>query len=160
MNKLSIKFATKDDVYLILDFIKKFAEYERLENEVVATPELLNEWIFEKQKAEVLIAYEDKKPVGFTLFCHNFSTFLGKAGIWIEDIFVLEEYRHKGYGKELLKSVVKLAIERNCGRIEWSCLDWNQPSIDFYLSLDARAMDEWTTYRLEGENLKNFCENH
>ena len=124
----------------------------------IATEELLHEWIFEKKKAEVLLLSEDQKEVGFALFFHNFSTFLGRAGIYLEDLFVLPEYRGKGYGKALLKRLAQITVERNCGRLEWSCLDWNKPSIDFYLSLDAVPMDEWTVYRLTGDTLKKMAE--
>lgn len=110
---------------------------------------------FEKKKAEVIFAVEDGKKVGFALFFHNFSTFLGRAGIYLEDLFVLPEFRGKGYGKALLQRLAAIAVERGCGRLEWACLDWNKPSIDFYLSLGAKAMDIWTTYRLDGETLKN-----
>ncbi|CZE47237.1 GNAT family N-acetyltransferase [Campylobacter geochelonis] len=157
MKNFNIRFAQKNDTETILNFIKHLAKYENLESEVVATRALLEEWIFEKEKAEVILAYDGEQAVGFALFFHNFSTFLGRAGIWLEDLFVLEEYRGKGYGKALLKFIANLAIERKCGRVEWSCLDWNQPSIDFYLSLDAKAMNEWTTYRLDGANLEEFC---
>ncbi|MBR2398122.1 MAG: GNAT family N-acetyltransferase, partial [Clostridia bacterium] len=125
--------------------------------EVVATEELLTEWIFDKKKAEVLLLEVENKPVGFALFFHNFSTFLGKAGIYLEDLFVKKEYRGKGYGKALLKELAKIAVKRGCGRLEWSCLDWNKPSIDFYLSLSAKPMDEWTIYRLQGQDLTNFA---
>lgn len=151
-----IRFANESDVEITLDFILKLAEYEKMLDDVVATPELLREWIFEKKKAEVIFALEDGKEVGFALFFHNFSTFLGRAGIYLEDLFVLPEYRGKGYGKELIKALAKIACERGCGRLEWSCLDWNKPSIDFYLSLGATPMDEWTVYRIAGEKLKEF----
>ena len=154
----TIRFANKNDIEIILGFIKKLAEYENLSNEVIATHELLEEWIFEKKKAEVIFALESGKEVGIALFFHNFSTFLGRAGIYLEDLFVLPEYRGKGYGKLLLKSLAKIACERGCGRLEWSCLDWNKPSIDFYLSLGAKPMDEWTVYRIAGEELKTFAE--
>ena len=127
-----------------------------MSDEVVATEELLREWIFEK-KAEVLFACEDGKEVGFALFFHNFSTFLGRAGIYLEDLFVLPEYRGKGYGTGLLMKLAQIAVERGCGRLEWWCLDWNQPSIDLYRSLGAEPMDEWTTYRLTGETLKEMA---
>lgn len=155
---IDYRFATVNDTKIILDFIKKLAQYEKMENEVVATEELLKEWIFEKGKAEVIFALEDKKEVGFALFFHNFSTFLGRSGIYLEDLFVLPEYRNKGYGKGLLKILAKITVERGCGRLEWCCLDWNKPSIDFYRSLDAVPMDEWTTYRLTGETLQNLSE--
>ena len=150
---MNFRFADKKDCGKILDFIKQLAEYEKMSDEVVATEELLQEWIFEKQKAEVIFALENEKEVGFALFFHNFSTFLGRAGIYLEDLFVLPEYRGKGYGKGLLKQLAKIAVERGCGRLEWSCLDWNKPSIDFYLSLGAVPMDEWTVYRLTGDTL-------
>ncbi|MBR1971551.1 MAG: GNAT family N-acetyltransferase [Clostridia bacterium] len=154
---MEIRFAQKTDVKTILEFIKELASYENLLDEVVATEELLKEWIFEKKKAEVLLLEVENKPVGFALFFHNFSTFLGKAGIYLEDLFVKKEYRGKGYGKALLKELAKIAVKRGCGRLEWSCLDWNKPSIDFYLSLSAKPMDEWTTYSLQGEDLTNFA---
>lgn len=153
---LTFRFATEDDCALILRFINELAAYERMADQVVATEELLREWIFEKGKAEVLFACEDGKEVGFALFFHNFSTFLGRAGIYLEDLFVLPEYRGKGYGKGLLRKLAQITIERGCGRLEWACLDWNQPSIDFYSSLDAAQMDEWTTYRLTGVTLENM----
>ena len=153
---LTFRFATEDDCALILHFINELAKYERMSDQVVATEELLREWIFEKGKAEVLFACEDGKEVGFALFFHNFSTFLGRAGIYLEDLFVLPEYRGKGYGKGLLRKLAQITIERGCGRLEWACLDWNQPSIDFYRSLDAVQMDEWTTYRLTGGTLENM----
>ena len=155
---LTFRNAEPKDAELILYFIKELAEYEKMANEVVATPELLREWIFDKQKAEVIFAIEDGKEVGFALFFHNFSTFLGRAGIYLEDLFVLPEYRGKGYGKGLLKKLASVAVERGCGRLEWSCLDWNKPSIDFYLSLGAVPMDEWTVYRVTGDTLKNLAE--
>lgn len=148
-------YATENDCAEILNFINLLAEYEKMQNEVVATEELLKEWIFEKKKAEVIFAVEDGKKVGFALFFHNFSTFLGRAGIYLEDLFVLPEFRGKGYGKALLQRLAAIAVERGCGRLEWACLDWNKPSIDFYLSLGAKPMDIWTTYRLDGETLKN-----
>jgi GNAT superfamily N-acetyltransferase len=143
---------------MILHFIRDLAEYEKMADQVVASEELLREWIFEKQKAEVLFVCEEGKELGFALFFHNFSTFLGRAGIYLEDLFVLQEYRGKGYGKALLKKLAQIAVERGCGRLEWSCLDWNSPSIDFYRSLGAIPMDDWTTYRLTGETLKKLSE--
>ena len=123
----------------------------------MATEELLREWIFEKQKAEVLLAEMDGKDVGIALFFHNFSTFLGRAGIYLEDLFVLPEYRGRGCGTALLAKLAQITVERGCGRLEWSCLDWNKPSIDFYLSLGAKPMDEWTVYRLTGETLERLA---
>lgn len=150
------RFANEDDLALILDFIRQLAIYEKMEDEVVATEELLNEWIFDKKVAEVIFVLEDGVEVGFALFFHNFSTFLGKAGIYLEDLFVKPEYRGKGCGKALIKKLAEIAVERGCGRLEWSCLDWNKPSIDFYLSLGATPMDGWTVYRLTGKTLENL----
>lgn len=157
--ELSFRTADRKDVDIILRFIQGLAEYEHMEDEVAATPELLEEWIFDKRKAEVLFAVVDEKEVGIALFFHNFSTFLGRAGIYLEDLFVLPEYRGRGYGKSLLKKLAEIAVKRGCGRLEWSCLDWNQPSIDFYLSLGAKRMDEWTVYRLTGETLQELGKN-
>jgi GNAT superfamily N-acetyltransferase len=150
-----IKPATVNDVPLILSFIKKLAVYERLEHEAVATEEILRETIFgERREAEVVIGYYQNKPVCFALFFHSFSTFLGRPGIYLEDLFVDEEYRGMGFGKALLVYLAQLAVERNCGRLEWAVLKWNEPAIKFYQSLGARPMDEWTVYRLTGETLK------
>ena len=158
MGKLNFRYATETDSALILEFIRELAKYENMLDEVVATEELLREWIFEKKKSEVIFALEDEKEVGFALFFHNFSTFLGRAGIYLEDLFVKPEYRGKGYGKGLLKKLAQIAKERGCGRLEWWCLDWNKPSIDFYLSLGAEPMDEWTTYRIAGETLDKLAQ--
>ncbi len=153
---IDYRFANKEDTKIILQFIKALAEYEKMSSDVVATEDLLREWIFEKQKAEVIFALENGKEVGFALFFHNFSTFLGRAGIYLEDLFVLPEYRGRGYGKGLLKVLAGITVERGCGRLEWQCLDWNKPSIDFYLSLGAVPMEDWTLYRLTGDTLINF----
>ncbi|MBE7041891.1 MAG: GNAT family N-acetyltransferase [Ruminococcaceae bacterium] len=158
MENLNFRYATETDSALILEFIRELAKYENMLDEVIATEELLKEWIFEKKKAEVIFALEDGKEVGFALFFHNFSTFLGRAGIYLEDLFVKPEYRGKGYGKGLLKKLAQIAKKRGCGRLEWWCLDWNKPSIDFYLSLGAEPMDEWTTYRIAGETLEKLAE--
>ena len=158
MNERNFRFATESDAALILDFIKALAEYEKMSDQVVATEEILREWIFEKKKAEVIFALEDGKEVGFALFFHNFSTFLGRAGIYLEDLFVRPEYRGRGHGKGLIRELARITVERGCGRLEWCCLDWNKPSIDFYLSLGAIPMDEWTVYRLTGEKLESFAE--
>lgn len=154
---MTFRFATENDCAVILSFIRGLAEYEKMTDQVVATEELLREWIFAKRKAEVLFVCDDGKEVGFALFFHNFSTFLGHAGIYLEDLFVLPEYRGKGYDKGLLKKLAQITVERGCGRLEWACLDWNQPSIAFYRSLGAAPMDEWTTYRLTGETLKEMA---
>lgn len=154
MENASFRFAEEKDCGLILQFIRGLAEYENMLDDVVATEDLLKEWIFEKGKAEVLFRCENEKEVGFALFFHNFSTFLGRAGVYLEDLFVLPEYRKRGHGKALLKELARITVERGCGRLEWSCLDWNQPSIDFYLSLGAVPMDEWTVYRVTGDTLE------
>ena len=153
MTKPEFRFAERKDTALILQFIKDLAEYEKMADQVVATSAMLEEGIFEKKRAEVLFVMEDEREVGFALFSHNFSTFLGRAGLYLEDLFVLPEYRGKGYGKATLKKLAQIAVERGCGRFEWWCLDWNKPSIDFYLSLGAVPMSEWTTYRVTGDAL-------
>ena len=156
--ELTFRWTQREDVPLILQFIKALAEYEKMSDEVVADEATLEEWIFDKGKAEVLLASAGGREVGFALFFHNFSTFLGRAGIYLEDLFVLPEARGKGYGKAILKRLAAIAVERGCGRLEWSCLDWNQPSIDFYLSLGARQMSDWTGYRMTGDVLTKFAE--
>ena len=154
MSNCTFRSAVPGDEELILSFIRALADYEHLSDQVVATPELLREWIFEKRKAEVLFAVAGGKEVGCALFFHSFSTFLGRAGIYLEDLFVLPQERGKGYGKALLKELARLTAERGCGRLEWACLDWNRPSIDFYTKgMGAVPMDQWTTYRLTGETL-------
>ena len=152
------RFAQEKDTALILYFIKELAKYEKMIDDVVATEEILKEWIFEKGKAEVIFALEDGKEVGFALFFHKFSTFLGRSGLYLEDLFVKPEFRGKGYGKALLKKLAQIAVERGCGRFEWSCLDWNKPSIDVYLSMGAQPMEDWTVYRLTGEALAKMAE--
>ena len=155
---MEFRYAERKDTRLILQFVRELAEYEKLSGEVVADEATLEEWIFDKQKAEVIFALDGDKEAGFALFFHNFSTFLGRAGIYLEDLYISPEYRGKGYGKGLLKKLASIAVERGCGRLEWSCLDWNKPSIDFYLSLGAKPMDEWTVYRLAGDTLKKMAE--
>lgn len=150
---LTFRYAKRQDSALILKFIRALAAYEKLLDQVIADESTLEEWIFDKQKAEVIFALADGKEVGFALFFHNFSTFLGRAGIYLEDLYVLPEERGKGYGKALLKRLAAIAVERKCGRLEWWCLDWNQPSIQFYLSLGAEAMSDWTVYRVTGDSL-------
>lgn len=157
-SEVNFRYAERNDVSLILHFIRGLANYENMLNEVVADERSLEEWIFDKQKAKVIFALEDSKEVGFALFFHNFSTFLGKAGIYLEDLYVLPEYRGKGYGKAVIKKLASIAVERGCGRLEWSCLDWNKPSIDFYLSLGAEPMSDWTVYRVAGDTLLNLAE--
>lgn len=155
---MEFRYAERKDVALILQFIQDLAEYENMQDEVIADESILEEWIFDKQKAEVIFALDNKgAEVGFALFFHNFSTFLGRAGIYLEDLFVKPEYRGQGYGKGLLGKLASIAVERQCGRLEWACLDWNKPSIDFYLSLGATPMSDWTTYRVTGDTLKNLA---
>ena len=155
---LGFRNAQRNDVGLILQFIRELADYEKMLSEVVADEATLEEWIFDKQKAEVIFALEGEKEVGFALYFHNFSTFLGRAGIYLEDLYVKPEYRGKGYGKAILKKLASIAVERGCGRLEWWCLDWKKPSIDFYRSLGAEPMDDWTVYRIAGEALTNLAE--
>ena len=155
--KFTFRYAKRDDISLILQFIKDLAAYEKMINEVVADEKTLEEWIFDKQKAEVIFAVVDDEEIGFALFFYNFSTFLGRAGIYLEDLFVKPEYRGKGYGKAILKKLAAIAVERGCGRLEWWCLDWNKPGIDFYLSLGAEPMDDWTVYRITGDTLSDLA---
>lgn len=155
----TIRFAESEDLSLILQFIKELAEYEKLAHEVVASEELLEEHLFgEQPKAEVVIGENEEGPVGFALFFHNFSTFLGRPGIYLEDLFVRKEQRGYGYGKALLEFLARVAVDRNCGRLEWSVLDWNEPAIKFYKRLGAKPMDDWTVYRVTGEPLKKLAE--
>ena len=157
MSAVRFREATENDVGLILQFIRALAEYEKMSNEVVATEEILREWLFEKQSARVIFAMEGDKEVGFALYFHNFSTFLGRAGLYLEDLFVLPEYRGRGYGKGLLAHLAAIAVEKGCGRMEWVCLDWNQPSIDLYKSKNAVSLDDWTIYRLTGAALTDMA---
>lgn len=148
IENFTIRFAKEEDTKLILDFIKELADYEKLLKEVEATEEILKDSLFIQKKAEVIIGEYDGKPVGFALFFHNFSTFLGRPGLYLEDLYIRPELRNKGLGKIMLSYLGKLAMERNCGRLEWWCIDWNEPSIKFYKGLGAKPMDEWTVYRV------------
>jgi GNAT superfamily N-acetyltransferase len=153
-----IREATEPDIPLILKFIRDLAEYEKLAHLVVATEEQLRATLFGAARyAEVLIAVADDVPAGFALFFHNYSTFLAQPGIYLEDLFVKPEFRGRGYGKALLTRLAQIARERNCGRVEWAVLNWNEPSIAFYKSLGARPMDEWTVFRLTGEPLEKLA---
>lgn len=154
----TIRFATENDVPLILKFIKELAAYEKLAHEVTATEAILYDSLFKRKAAEVIIGEYENEPVAFALFFHNFSTFLGKPGIYLEDLYVKPEYRKYGFGKTMLAYLGKLAIERDCGRVEWWCLDWNKKSIEFYKKCGAEAMDDWTVYRLSGEALHKFAQ--
>lgn len=154
----TIRSATADDCQLILDFIQELADYEKLSHEVVATPETLQETLFgERAYAEVLVGEYQDSAVAYALYFHNFSTFTGRPGIYLEDIYVTPRMRGKGFGKSLLAYIARLAVERNCTRVEWSVLDWNEPSIQFYRSIGAAPLDEWTVQRLDGEALSNFA---
>ena len=158
MSRAAFRGACPEDTALILRFIRELAAYEQLEDQVVADEETLRRWIFEKKGAEVLFVLEDGREVGFALYFHNFSTFLGRSGVYLEDLFVLPEYRGRGYGKALLCRLAAIAKEEGCGRLEWWCLDWNRPSIDFYKSMGAVPMEEWTVYRVTGETLDKLAE--
>lgn len=159
MSNCTFRPAVPGDEELILSFIQALADYEHMSDQVVATPEILREWIFEKKTAEVIFAEVEGKAVGYALFFHNFSTFLGRAGIYLEDLFVLPQERGHGCGKGLLKELARITVERGCGRLEWACLDWNQPSIDFYTKrMWAAPMDGWTVYRLTGETLSKAAQ--
>jgi GNAT superfamily N-acetyltransferase len=153
-----VRAASREDVPLILSFIKELAEYERLSHEVVATEETLKEWLFgERPVAEVLIGEHAGEAAGFALFFHNFSTFLGKPGIYLEDLYVRPEFRRAGVGRVLLVHLAKLARERGCGRLEWSVLDWNEPAIGFYRGIGASPVSGWTVYRVTGEALEELA---
>ena len=151
---LKFRQAEEKDIELILAFIYELAEYEKMLDEVSATPTILKEWLFDKKAAEVIFVMEDDIEAGYALFFHNFSTFTGKAGLYLEDIYVKPTYRKKGYGKALFKELVKIAYQRGCSRMEWVCLDWNKPSIDFYLSVKAKPIKDWTIFRLDHEEIK------
>ena len=155
---LTFRFAVEQDTPLILNFIKEFADHEHMLDQVVADEATLADQLFQKKNAEVLFALENGREVGFALFFHNFSTFLGRSGLYLEDLYVRPDCRGKGYGKAILQKLASIAVERGCGRLEWWCLDWNKPSIDFYLSLGAEPMSGWTVYRLTVDTLKNLAE--
>ncbi|UJF15907.1 GNAT family N-acetyltransferase [Jeotgalibaca sp. MA1X17-3] len=154
MEQTKIRIAERKDAPLIFSFIKDLAHYEKMENEMVATVGDIEASIFDRKEAEVLLLEYQGNAIGFALFFHNYSTFLGKAGLYLEDLFVNPEYRGNGYGKMLFQRVVAIAKERGAGRMEWTCLDWNKPSIDFYHSQGAVPLDQWTTYRLSEEVLQ------
>ncbi|MBT0877860.1 MULTISPECIES: GNAT family N-acetyltransferase [unclassified Campylobacter] len=156
---ITIQKASEKDLDLILEFIKKLADYENLSSSVVATKELLKENLFIKQKAYVLIAYYDLKPVGFALYFNNFSTFLGKCGIYLEDLFVDVEYRNKGIGKALIKELAKIANQNDYERIDWVCLKDNYPSLEVYKKIGANTKDEWLLHRLEKSDINNLLNN-
>lgn len=158
IENLKIRETSEEDCELILSLIKEIAEYEKMSDEVIATEETLRESIFKNNRAEVVILELEKKPVGYALFFYNFSTFVGRSGLYLEDIFIKKEVRGRGLGKEVFKFLGKKAREEGCKRMEWVCLDWNEPSIKFYKSLGAVPMDEWTIYRLNEKEIKNLSE--
>ena len=155
---ITYRYAEKNDISAILSLVRELADYEHMAHAVTATPKLYEEWLFEKKVARVLLAMDGENAVGFALFFYNFSTWLGRAGIYLEDLYVKPDYRGQGIGRHLLKSLAKIAVSEGCGRLEWSCLDWNEPSIAFYRSCGAQSMDEWTTYRLTGDTLRTFAQ--
>lgn len=156
--EITIKLAKEDDVALILTFIKELAEYEKLLDQVVTTKSILKETLFMREKvARVIIGYYNNNPAGFALYFYNFSTFLGVPGIYIEDIYVREDFRGKGIGQKMLRFIAQIAQKEDCGRVEWSVLDWNQSAINFYLKLGAMPKDEWTTYTLNKEAINNLA---
>jgi GNAT superfamily N-acetyltransferase len=156
INGFCIRFANENDVPLILNFIKGLADYEKMSDLVVATTDCLIDSLFVKKQAEVIIGEFNDVPVGFALFFHNYSTFLGKANLYLEDLFILKEYRHRGYGKIMLSFLAHIAVERNCSRFDWTCLNWNQPSINFYKKIGAKPLDSWMIFRLTGDALVNL----
>ncbi|MDR0746888.1 MAG: GNAT family N-acetyltransferase [Helicobacteraceae bacterium] len=155
--RIRLRFAEKEDAALLVRFIYALAEYESLLDRCYADEDGLKRFMFEEKKAEALICEYDETPVGFALFFHNFSTFLGKAGIYVEDLFVLPEFRKRSLGRSMLAFLANLAVERGCSRLEWACLDWNEPSIAFYKKLGAQPLSEWTTYRVSGEELQKLA---
>lgn len=160
MNKdYKIREANEKDLSLILFFIKSLAIYEKLSHEVIANEEILRKSLFVEDKGRILFIMEGEKEVGFALYFYNFSTFTGRPGLYLEDLFILEEYRGKGYGKALISYLAKIAIKENCTRFEWIVLDWNTPSVNFYKSLGAEPLDNWTVFRLQGEKLIQLAQN-
>ena len=156
MKKFQIRPAKENEAGLILEFIKKLAEYEKCSDEVVADEATIYNSIFVEKAAEVVFAEEDGVVIGFALYFHNFSTFVGRKGLYLEDLFIIPEKRGLGYGKAILKYLANIAIERNCGRMEWICLDWNAPSLAFYRSIGALPLDEWTVQRMTEDKVKRF----
>ena len=154
---LTIRMAQEQDLPLILRFIRELAQYEGLLDQVTATQEVLEEWLFRRRKAEVVFPMVEGKEIGFALFFHNFSTFLGRAGLYLEDLYILPEYRGRGYGRALMVRLARIARERGCGRMEWWCLDENETGNRFYRSLGAAPMEEWTVWRLTQEDLARLA---
>ena len=154
----SLRAATEDDVPPVLQFIKALAAYEKMSDEVVATVDSVRRSVFEQGRAKVLIGELEGQPVAFALYFYNYSTFLGRSGLYLEDLFVYPPYRSKGLGKAIFATLAKIAVDEGCGRMEWVCLDWNQPSIAFYRGMGAVSMDEWSTYRLTADKLQKLAE--
>jgi len=157
MHRFTIRPAQPEETGLVLEFIKKLAAYEKCSDEVVADEATLYQSLFVEKSAEVVFAEEDGVVIGFALFFHNFSTFVGRKGLYLEDLFIIPEKRGLGYGKAILKYLADIAVERNCGRMEWICLDWNTPSLAFYRSIGAFPLDEWTVQRMTEERVKAFA---
>ncbi len=155
-DEFSIRTTDMDDAELVLSYIKKIAEYEKLSDLVVADVNDIRKSIFEKKQAEVVIAEVDGHPIGFMLYFFSYSTFWGRANLYLEDLFIDEAYRHQGYGKLMFKALAKIAVKNECKRIDWMCLDWNQKSIEFYQSLGAKPLDDWITFRLEDQEISNL----
>ena len=156
MKELMFQRVDEKDIETLLDFIKELAAYEKMSDQVVATQSLLQMWMFEKKAAEAFFLTLGEEKIGFILYFYNFSTFMGRAGLYLEDLYIRPEHRGHGYGKAAMAFLAQTAVKNGCGRMEWSCLDWNQPSIDFYKALGAKPMDEWTVYRLSDENLIKY----
>ncbi|MBU1144363.1 MAG: GNAT family N-acetyltransferase [Firmicutes bacterium] len=154
MSDILIRYANENECPLVLDFIKGIAKYEKMSDQVEATVESLYEAIFVKKDCKVLIAFKLDVPIGFALFFYNFSTFKGRKGLYLEDLFIYPEYRGYSYGKQLITHLIHIAKQENCGRMEWVCLDWNQNAIDFYVKLEAKPLTEWTIFRLDEEKFK------
>ena len=155
---LQFRMAQRQDCGTILHFIRLLAEYEKLADQVQADEQTLETWLFDRKSAQVLFALDGETVIGFALFFYNFSTFMGRAGVYLEDLFVLPAYRGQGIGRALMRRLARIACDEGCGRFEWQCLDWNTPSIAFYRSLGAQSMDDWTTYRVSGEALTALAE--
>jgi len=158
MEQLGFRNTTVEDSGKILHFIKELAKYEKMEEEVVANISLIEDEIFSKKRANVFFITLNDVEIGFCVYFYNYSTFQGRAGLYVEDLFILPTYRHKGYGRKTFKAIARIANLNNCKRIEWCCLNWNEPSIDFYHSLSAKGMKEWTTFRLNEDNIKKLID--
>jgi len=157
INGFTIRFAEENDARIVLDMVRELAAYEKLVDNLEATEELFSESLFQRGVAEALIGEYEGKPVGYAICCHNFSSFTGRIGLYIEDIYVKPEMRGKGFGRAMFAYIAQLAIERKCGRLEWSCLDWNKPSIAFYEKMDAKRLEDWTMYKLSGDALQRMA---